>query len=161
MEKPWKLHGFSHLKQLDWALEQGRNLFFIDNSEASDVLSYLAAGVSAWYLLIPFQGRLTPTCEGRGFCDCLTLGSAPHGCSVVLHKARPASAVPPALASGNPACSFPNGSKMGMCGRGEVQTTTPVPHVQLKCQYKGISSGCGALWPERSMLHSLLCFVLL
>lgn len=99
---------------------------------------------------------------GRQLCDCQTLVSAAHGCSVVLHKARPAFAVPPALASGNPACSFPNGSTMGMCGMGEVQTTTPVPHVQLKCQYKGISSSaCGALWPERSLLHSLLCLILL
>lgn len=97
---------------------------------------------------------------------CQIFGSAPHACSVVLHKARPAFADPPALAPGNPASSFPKGSIMGIYGIGEVQTTTPVPQVQLKCQYKGISSSsCGALWPESSLLHSVLhavlCLILL
>lgn len=90
-----------------------------------------------------------------------SLGSPSHGCSV-LHKGRPAFARPPALAPGNPASSFPDGSIMDICGMGEVQTTTPVPQIQLKCQYEGVSSSdCGALGPERSLLHSFLCLFLL
>lgn len=49
-----------------------------------------------------------------------SLRSARHGCSVVLHEARPAFASPPALASGSPASSFPNEYIMDICGMGEV-----------------------------------------
>lgn len=46
--------------------------------------------------------------------------SAPHGCSVALHEARPAFAGSPALAPGNPASSFPNERIIYICGMGEV-----------------------------------------
>lgn len=61
---------------------------------------------------------------------CQTLGGAPRGCSVVLHKSRPSFAGPPALAPGSPASSFANGSIMDIWVMGEVQNTTPVPQVQ-------------------------------
>lgn len=137
--KECKPHRFNYLKWLDRALEQCcRKWFSTDNSEA---LPYLTAGVSAWYPLnLYLLASLTATSEGSGRCDtwerplgleatkwqgntfmsAKSLRSALRGCSVVLHEARPAFAGRPALASGNPASSFPNEHIMDICGMGEV-----------------------------------------